>query len=653
MNFLAPMSGGSYSSASPLPFPVTPKRGESIAEMVLRAAAENSYQKVGYVLSAAGISHKSNYSVPAKAREHARDLACTLGTSGELVSQITPSPVPGRPGWSYFFNVPMRDTHRAGKFRRLSPRSLRKSMHLKAIWSVKVFSFDPLTREQLLAACPECSRQPTYLRTFGLQHCEFCTTIDDLGVPRGRIDFRDYPQPLVEVEDDEALQFVTDLIDPERQRDPITRSNLHPDLREFGPGDIFELVVAVACAMTCPASWNAVYLDRPAKAEDYARFTPEVLATAGRTILSWPKGFDEVADEVRASAAERSGYYSLRKELAPLVALTRDYHLPERMRVTIRSRIKQNAKGVGGIPAVLRIEYRPQSDFVPLWDAASRFSAGEKTILKLVEQGLVASVKDSYAKKSPILVNCQDLQAILELRRSSVEARSVAYRLGIPRPFLTDLVQGGHIAPVTRPDSDPETEFYSRVSVEQLMRRCRGMARDDAIPAGAVRLGRAVSQRRLGSRTPWAGIVERLISGEIEIWPVGANLSVSSYLVRNDQCLGGVPPTDRELEGGTVLSQGDAAAFLGSTATRVNQLARAGLLSTAPTTQELEAFTQKYVLSPEVVQLLTMRGIKCLEKDLPRMLRLTGIEPHSAVNGSRGYVWRRDDIARISDTPLP
>lgn len=637
----------SASPAAPLAFPVSPIPGESIAETVLRAAAENSYQKAGHVLSAAGIRYQGNLSVSAKTIGRECDLAVTLGVSERELRTIIPYPVPNRPGWSDFFGVPIRISHRNMKHRRVAPSSLRQSLHLKAIWSVKVFSFDPLTKERLLDRCPECSCPPTYLRTYGVQYCEFCSLTDDLGVSRGRVDFRDYPQPVIEVEDDEALQFVTDLIDPEGESEGVHLERLHPDISGFGPGDLFEFVVAVACVLTCPPSWNSTYLDRPSKVEDYVRFTPETLAAAGRLILDWPNRFDEIAQEVRASAAERNGHYSVRKELAPLVALTRDPHLPEPMRVLIHRKIKEHTKRKAGNPATFRAEYRPPSDFIPMWEAAPRFAVGEKTILKLIDQGDIRFMRAPDARKAPILVNSRDLEAVLELRRSTMEARSVAVHLGVPRQFLKALVDNGSIVSVARDNAKPGEEFYSKRSVEELSRRCLAMVRDDCPPSGAVRISRAIGQLMLGPRAPWGEVVNRILDGDLEIWSSRSKFSIASSLVRTSLELRNIPPTMYEIGDEVFLSQGEAAAFLGTTAPRVNQLARAGLLPVNPSAGDLKRFAETYMFTPEAIELLTRNGIKIRKRDISPVLQSRGVEPYASVNGTHGYVWRRADIRAL------
>jgi hypothetical protein len=181
--------------AVPLVFPATPVPGQSIAEVILEAAAGNCYRGAGHVISAAGIEYMGDPSLFARARGSEDRLATTmrLPDGADLLRAITPYPVAGRPGWSQFFGVPLRNLHRDMKHRRVSPRSLKQSLHLKAMWSVKIFSFDPLTKEFLLDRCPECGRRPTYLRTYGAQYCEFCVDTDEDGFPCGKVDFRDFP----------------------------------------------------------------------------------------------------------------------------------------------------------------------------------------------------------------------------------------------------------------------------------------------------------------------------------------------------------------------------------------------------------------------------------------------------------------------------
>ena len=105
--------------------------GQSIGEVVLEAAANNCYRSAGLILSAAGIEYRGDPSVFARARGREEDLAVTLDNpeGAEFLRSISPNPIQGRPGWSKFFGVPLRDVHRDFRYRRVSPRRLKESLH--------------------------------------------------------------------------------------------------------------------------------------------------------------------------------------------------------------------------------------------------------------------------------------------------------------------------------------------------------------------------------------------------------------------------------------------------------------------------------------------------------------------------------------------
>lgn len=120
-----PLDQRSSASAVPLVFRAAPVPGQSIAEVILEAAADNSYRTAGHVISAAGIDYRGDPSIFARARGREEDLAITLRMPGQvdLLRSISPNPIAGRPGWSDFFGVPLRNVHRDMRRRRVSPRA--------------------------------------------------------------------------------------------------------------------------------------------------------------------------------------------------------------------------------------------------------------------------------------------------------------------------------------------------------------------------------------------------------------------------------------------------------------------------------------------------------------------------------------------------
>jgi len=156
-----------------------------------------------------------------------------------------------------------------------------------------------------------------------------------------------------------------------------------------------------------------------------------------------------------------------------------------------------------------------------------------------------------------------------------------------------------------------------------------------------------IGQLKLGSNAPWGEIVKRILDGDIEIWSSSTKFSIASCLVRSSREIGDIPPIQYELGREVILSQGEAAALLGITATRMNQLARAGLLPVNPAVGDVEQFSKTYMMTPEAIELLAGIGIKIRTRDVLQILQSRGVEPYAAVNGTHGYVWRRAEIRSL------
>lgn len=438
----------------------------------------------------------------AKSQGRERALSITLGAPEEEIRRVVQYPVENRPGWSHFFGVPLRDIHRSMEHRRVSPLSLKRSLHLKAIWSVKVLSFDPHTKERLLDRCPECSRRPTYLRTFGVEYCEFCSALDELGDRRGKVDFREYSQPIVEVSDLEALDFVTDLIDPD-SGDRSKCRRLHTDLRDLGNSVLFELVIAFGLAVTFKAPTTERVAGR--HTVDYSRFHPEVLARVGRCLLDWPSGFDALADEVRANATGRDASYGVAKELGPLLALVHNRNLPQRFRSEIMTLIRRNMSSCADAwERVRRPIHRPNHDIISVQQAAAKYRVARRSLSSLARQNTIASIRPPGTGRRPTLISDAEVAKLVQQKQLAISSSEVAVRLGIACIFVAGLGGDGLITPVAKPHFVSKgREFFERSSVELLERRCREVARVGLPPEDAVSMEAAA--RSLGSHSQTLG----------------------------------------------------------------------------------------------------------------------------------------------------
>jgi hypothetical protein len=154
----------------------------------------------------------------------------------------------------------------------------------------------------------------------------------------------------------------------------------------------------------------------------------------------------------------------------------------------------------------------------------------------------------------------------------------------------------------------------------------------------------AVSRLRPRPTNPWPEILSRIIDGRLEVWNVGGKALMTSLAVRDAAALqflqAAVPGS---LDADIVLTQQDAAGVLETTPVIVNQLVRNGLLSRKPTVTELEAFARKFMLTSEIAERFIAIGTKFRWRDVPRVLRAAGIQPH-ALSPKGTLVWRRDEV---------
>ncbi|MCK5744959.1 MAG: hypothetical protein KAH44_02045, partial [Oricola sp.] len=630
-------------------------------ELVHRAASANGFVSVSDVLAISGIpGWRSPESIATGAVGHEAALAGTLAlptSTAGLKALLYPS-LPDRPGWIEFFGAALRASQREVTRRRVSPRSLRESLHGRAVWSVKAFSFDPRTKERLLDHCPACSRFLTFSRSRGVEYCSFCTRIDSEGFTQGAVDLREYPQPIVEVADVEALDFVTGLIDP----DPEVRAGFRPKLADIfggiGRGDLFEFVTAIACALASDPARRATTLFRPSTRADYAKITPERLAAAGRAVLDWPNSFYTIADRIRTDAEHRPGHFGIRKELGPLLAVTMDPHVLVELREAVRREIEFDMKCTAtGLDAVRRAENRHRSDLITLQQASKKYSIHRRCLSRLARDPRMLSLRASKARKAPVLLSDCEVSRLVGLKEQLVPASEVAVRLGIPKPSLDGLVERG----LLKRESGPVlnlmvgSEYFHRRSLEKLEASVRAVVRKDVRPKAAVRLTKAVNRLGLSGGNPWPAILFAILEKRLAVWSVSGRfqaLMISHAvedLAKLAELIGSqgeaTPPPE------ALVTQAEAAVALDTTAVVVNRLVGTGLLPKEIQSRDVAQFSSTYVLTPEAAWILSKSsgdGIKW--RDAVARFREAGIQPVMALKKNSGFVWLRSTIESFASS---
>lgn len=168
--------------------------------------------------------------------------------------------------------------------RRVSPTFIKQYGYQPASWALRFFSFDPKTRETLLSRCPECGYDLTYRVSLGVAYCSHCYA-----------DLRAFPQEVVDISDEPALELVTSLV---QCSDEEFRSIPLPDvLRRFTRGEILSIIVATGKLLDYQLK-GGVQEKITTRTEDY-NISAVSLITASRSVLDWDSRFFDMANSLR------------------------------------------------------------------------------------------------------------------------------------------------------------------------------------------------------------------------------------------------------------------------------------------------------------------------------------------------------------------
>ena len=471
-----------------------------------------------------------------------------------------------------------------------------------------------------------------------------------MGDRQGRIDFRDYPQPIIEVADVEALDFATGLVDPEISG-CSARWGLHTELRELGPSVLFELLVALGLAITSTAPRAARVAGR--HTIDYSRFQPGILERAGRCILNWPQGFDALADAVRMSSGARAAAFGVQKELGPLLALVHNKNLPHMLRCQINVLIKENMRSCpDALQLVRHPVHRPNQDMMSVQQAAAKYRVARKSLSALAARKIIASIRPAGRGRMPRLVSDAEVARIVQQQDLSVSNSEVAVRLGIQRVFVSELGSCGLLTPVGKPYlASKGKEFFDRRSLDLLESRCREIALEGAPPEGGVSISLAARKLAMQFANPWPEITTNLLAGRLRVWFVERRSLMSSLVIENVNELAALGVKGMPIAKGAdvPLTVTDAAALIGTDVVKLAQLVVRGFLPRGHNREDLRRFIGDYMFTSEIRRVAERRGLKLRWQEVPKLLRANGVHPAAALIGERGFVWPRRDVLAALD----
>lgn len=397
-----------------------------------------------------------------------------------------------------FFGTGIRPRYMDSRARRVSPRALQCAPYHRAVWGLRVFSFDPATKETLLDACPACRRQLGWRHALGPTACEKC--VDKDGLPT--VDLRDFEQPLIEVADEEALDFVTGLILPDAAGKEAARKLLPTEFSGVSDATIFDTVVAVASALVLCGEPD---LDRRG-VELLGRIAPEHLCLAGRAMIGGQAGFDALCDQFRDVTGKRAGRHGLNKELGHLTDLSRsDFSIDPVLQRSFRTMILRN------VHAAIASELGGGEEVavpLPITRLAAELGTRPEFLRRLSRSGLVAAIRAEDGKV-PVRMAAGHVAPIVTRFKEALRPQTAAAILRMPAFALEGLAEHGLIerldAPVASMLAAPAA--YSIKSVDKLLSNLRAATRS---PASGDPLLMLCTHICVGA-TPWTAVIKSIL----------------------------------------------------------------------------------------------------------------------------------------------
>jgi hypothetical protein len=606
--------------------PIQPFADEGLADVIFRAACENGYVRISLIAQVLGMAVNKRMTHESLARANLDPLAIAnlLGTRTEDDARglIYPWLDQARTRIVFFGrNVRARGFFVTG--RRLAPVALNQHCYQRAAWSVAGLGFDPETRQRLLSRCPECGNRLGYNIAYEIWACSSCFS------ERKVVDFRKAQLGIVKVEDEEALEFAVNLIDP---RVPVDRVDLHhlpSELRKFDPGELFQLIVGLAEKLEARESPSDM-ADAP---------SPSNLAAASRAILNWPQGLDQLSerlmiDEKGSPGRAHSGHNPLRSATSAVS--------PELAQLIVPSYYRARDSRLSSDMATLRVN-----------DLAS--AEMHVVITDLEATGEWRAKRGNVTARSLRLVvdHCLNTnQRISETQATYMQLavlpqfRAMSDRYGIPIPFLQGVVDfdGGQERLVFGP-----TEHVG--SIGTLGEVLRQVAQSGAPPRGCLALADAVSTLCIARANPWPAVFASLVSGAVQFWfgsreslPLSKRLMVCDFpslsaILRGNRDYAHL--RNRKADIRTVAS------ILGLSVAIAKRWQARGVLPADPTMETVWAHKERFITVTEVQNLLQFAGDRNSNiRTVLKELRDAGVTEHGRrVRNSLIKLYDRDRVS--------
>lgn len=490
------------------PNPVVPEQDESILGLLCRAGQINGFSRTSQLCSILGITR--NKGQPGTARFDDRSYADLVGVDLDWVESRSRSVIVDNDDarrTAAMNGVMLRRKYLFTSRRRVSPASLRLSLHHRWHWDLKPVPVCVVGGDRLISACPGCGRHLGWTCT----HLELC------GSANCRFDLRDAASEPEEESEVDLARAMTDLF----HHDATSRleaRRLFPDqLRQLTASDLLDLAIFFGL--------HSDISDRPLSNRrrdvslgSFTHWTARELAAGVEVLLGWPASVERMADTFVETADQRFGRFGLRKFLGPLAdVIQRDAFSFETVGVVERA---VSAHVAARPEVVLRPgenqRLRPDAIILTMSDAAKKYGIGIERIAALPDRwGMM--ITGSGGKGMPVVVDEARIKEAVKRYRDMVTPAAVRKNFGLDEVTQSRLVTAGYLLRADGPERDlrvRQVDYLRRSSVEGLMDRLDAMAIRE--PSGGSTLALALLPA-VGSGDARADVLISILQGKLRL----------------------------------------------------------------------------------------------------------------------------------------
>lgn len=651
----------------PLILTSRPQAGENLIGYISRVMADQAFSSLSAGLSLAGIGCTKPHQIASLLRDEGQiaNLATLLDLPlTELQAILEPTyPRSGtRISVTRYFGMEIASRYRTFE-RRVSPRALSNRNVHQARWSLRLLNFDPVSRELLLTSCPACLNPLSWWRSFGTSKCDKC--LDEDGRPL--IDLRDYPQPLIDIDDEQALNFVKDIVHYDRQVRERAAGCVGSLWRGLSPSDVFETLVALTWAKESLLEQN-LHLGRPTRPDQYASLKPQDVLQAASILLGEQANLSRYIEEARGRVGENAVTNGAKASFGRVGCLPDDQYLPPLVKEVVTQSLEA-ARTSLGIPRrggaklshVSRAGRSKRSDLIGglkpgytrLAQAASLFGMSAELLGKAI---LLVDAAPHTQRRAVRTIGV-DVAALTKEFPDiflSVGPSDAAAMLKVPASGLATLARAGLLTESVRVTRGSQTyRRYSRSSVEGLIAKLQQLGTPMNSTASMT-----MRQAMATSKWPYADSAAAIIymtrfdfnlvrlEGAYPDWRDGICLCDTDHFVREATRLRKQYASESEH-----LSRAEVCQILGCSYWGLVRLEKSGLVQPVKgpmkharyVRTKVERFIETYVLFNEVQRRCELRG----PRQIFFILSGFGLKPELGWGEGHPLVFRRDRFSRV------